>query len=480
MKSVFMKYFIRIVLLFILTLTGAINLVAQQATGDSGATVIRVEYIDNGYSGWDTDSLETAIARNDSVMVAKLLAKGYKVDNYTAYYFKPLIKAAQLNRVSIAQMLLDSGYDVNDTTSYDKTTALHEAVKNEYGPMADILLYAGADPEIKDYKGSTPLMYTAGYGQVELTDMLLFYGAGTDPVDRDSNNALMIAVYASSLGVAGLLLEAGADPNSSDKLGFTPLMVASSFGDTLMVELLLEAGADPNISNYYGCDALCVALKNKQYGIVPLLLKGGANVNTTIGLTQKPRDLVPRKSTLDSLFREAGAHRSPFPQFTAMSLGYAGLINQRDWLHGFRLGLIDQRYKLRLNLSFYTRFWPVAVLELEAGNVYWQMQEMRYIVMADLARDFMLFRADGKSYGLYLNAGLGYTWGNYRGSDQGPLGRYVFTPGAGAVMQKNKWNVRAGYSYMDLNFPEFPKNRFSVEFSYRFSLVPKKTYKKEL
>jgi hypothetical protein len=310
--------------------------------------------------------------------------------------------------------------------------------------------------------------------------MLLFYGAGTEPVDHDSNNALMIAVYTGSPGVAGLLLDAGSDPNTCDKFGFTPLMVASSFGDTIMIELLLEAGADPNKSNIYGCDALCVALKNKQYGIVPLLLEGGANVNTTIGLTQKPRDLVPRNSALDSLFREAGAHRGLLPQFTSMGLGYTGLINNRDWLHGFRLGLIDQRYKFRLNLSFSSRFWHVAVLEQDTGNVYWQMQEMRYMAMAELARDFMLFRIAGKSYGLYLNSGLGYTWGKYRGTDQGPLGRYVFSPGAGVVMKKNKWDVRAGYSYMDLNFTGLPKNRFSIEFTYNFSLVPKKTYTKEL
>ncbi|MFN8206680.1 MAG: ankyrin repeat domain-containing protein [Bacteroidales bacterium] len=475
-----MKYFLGVCFLSFFSLVSVFNLSAQQAAGDSGTGLIRVEYVDDGYSGWDTDSLETAIARNDSLMVSKLLAKGYKIDNDYAYYFKPLIKAAQLNRITIVKMLLDNGYNVNDTTSFDKTSALHEAIRNEFGPLADLLLYAGANPDMKDYKGSTPLMYTAGYGQEELTDMLLFYGASTDPVDKDSNNALMIAVYASSVGVAELLLNAGADPNSPDKYGFTPLMVASSFGDTIMVELLLEAGADPNKSNSSGCDALCVALRNKQYGIVPLLLKGGSNVNTTIGLAQKPRDLVPRNSSLDSLFRVAGAHRSPLPQFTSMSIGYTGLINQRDWLHGFSLGLIDQRYKLRLNLSFYSRFWYSSVLEKDTGNVFWQMHEMRFLAMADLGRDFIIFKTGKKSYGLYLNSGLGFTWGSYRGAEQGPLGRYVFTPGAGLVIQKNNWNVRAGYSYLDFKIPEFSKNRFSINYTYRFSLLPRKSYIKKL
>ena len=80
------------------------------------------------------------------------------------------------------------------------------------------MLEDGANPNIKNGSGGTPLVWAAYYGHTEMVKVLLEYGA---------------------------------DPNMEDATGNTPLSLAY-YGDTEMVKVLLEYGADPNMKNKYG------------------------------------------------------------------------------------------------------------------------------------------------------------------------------------------------------------------------------------
>ncbi len=131
--------------------------------------------------------------------------------------------------------------------------------------LASLLLAAGADVNIRNQEGVTPLDYavTSRFGNVELTELLLAHGADPKATDPDPQHpAQPIHDVASSgngvdfegrVKVIDLLLKHGVDVNAKRRSdGNTPLHLAADIGNTKMVQALLERGADPTLRNARG------------------------------------------------------------------------------------------------------------------------------------------------------------------------------------------------------------------------------------
>ncbi|NPA12491.1 MAG: ankyrin repeat domain-containing protein, partial [Aquificae bacterium] len=174
-------------------------------------------------------------------------------------------------------------------------TILHLAVLEGSTDVVSALLKAGANPNVKDREGKTPLHY-----------------AVINASDLRSNTAKI-----------EVLLKAGADPNAQDKYGNTPLHYI--FAKDLYLEkfklknivLLLKYGANPNIKNNKGETPLTLFLAKlpedsrlaEKYNYIdwktkdpsPLLLlvslyiKGGADINLPNGEGKYPLDIVLEK-----------------------------------------------------------------------------------------------------------------------------------------------------------------------------------------
>ena len=199
---------------------------------------------------------------------------------------KKLWHASQTGNVNEVRRLLSSGewMDVNcvlSDSSKTPSTALYEATCIGYGELVQLLLDAGAEPDLENRDGFTPLLRSAQNGNKEVVKLLLERGA--DPNKASASKYKYTPLYwAARYGhkeLVKLFLDAGADPNKAICLGNTPLHIAVYSGYKDMAELLLIAGAHPNNEDENGWTPLHLAVLHGQVEISQLLLEKGADPN---------------------------------------------------------------------------------------------------------------------------------------------------------------------------------------------------------
>ena len=92
----------------------------------------------------------------------------------------------------------------------------------------------------RDKRGSTPLHLAASH--VDVARLLVERGAEVNVGDESGYTPLHAAAASGSAEVARLLLERGADVSARDGRGFTPLHWASALCNVRVARLLLERG----------------------------------------------------------------------------------------------------------------------------------------------------------------------------------------------------------------------------------------------
>lgn len=94
--------------------------------------------------------------------------------------------------------------------------ALHIVVKRGDATYLRFLLARGADPNIRDGRGNTPLMVATGLGEAELIETLIEKKANVNLANASGETPLIRAVQRRDLGLARTLIAAGADPDQPD------------------------------------------------------------------------------------------------------------------------------------------------------------------------------------------------------------------------------------------------------------------------
>lgn len=183
-----------------------------------------------------------------------------------------LMYAARQGSSAAITALADAAADLN-LADPDGTTALGFAVMNAHLDAAELLLTRGANPNIGDRTGMTPL-----YAAVDLHTMQFGFG-------RPNPSPTQVAA---SVDMVRALLAHGADPNArlaartlkrvytagDGRLGkgATPYMRAARAGDVPLMKMLLASGADATLS--------------QENGNSPLLLAAGLGYRGAIGGTE--------------------------------------------------------------------------------------------------------------------------------------------------------------------------------------------------
>ena len=107
-----------------------------------------------------------------------------------------------------------------DTATMEDVTSLHKASMYGHGPVVEALIAAGAELNVVDTHGRTPLMLSCHNGEEAVLKALLESGASTLPKTRGAGaTALMMAAQSGQTGAVRLLLEAGAVALEADASG---------------------------------------------------------------------------------------------------------------------------------------------------------------------------------------------------------------------------------------------------------------------
>ena len=158
---------------------------------------------------------------------------------------------------------------------------IFEAIKNEDNQRVIQLLDEGVDVDIRFENGSTPLMFAAQNGNLEIVKLLLERGANVNAKNEIGSTVLMFADQSNNLEIIQLLLGKGANINAEDNNGLNALHYAARYSNSLeIVKLLLESGVNVNAKSKKGNTPLMLAGRNENenyLNIVKLLLDNGAN-----------------------------------------------------------------------------------------------------------------------------------------------------------------------------------------------------------
>jgi ankyrin repeat protein len=161
--------------------------------------------------------------------------------NTTSEERPPLVVAALMNDIDLAELLLDAGADINTPDVLE--TAAGDSVNYD---ILNFLIEEGAD--IGTFGASALRCADFGNNCANIK-LLLSSGADiNDPATKGSRTLLQRATWEDNPEAIRYLIDQGADINApaSHSNGGTALQMAASFGYAALAKLLLTLGADVN------------------------------------------------------------------------------------------------------------------------------------------------------------------------------------------------------------------------------------------
>ncbi|XP_069006024.1 CARD- and ANK-domain containing inflammasome adapter protein [Embiotoca jacksoni] len=210
-----------------------------------------------------------AVKKSNCKTVAFLLKAGAKVD------YDVINEAIKRNQETILQQLLANARGVVSEEALG--SALFSAVTQNQDAVVTALIDSGADVNICDKQGHTPLLLSAELGHTQVFRALVEKQAKQGATLTDLSSALHLSVHGGSLIIVQTLLEKGLDPNITGPKALTPLHLAVQGNRPDLVGLLLKAGAEVNAADQDGLTPLHIASQLGHADTVIQLIQGKAN-----------------------------------------------------------------------------------------------------------------------------------------------------------------------------------------------------------
>ena len=272
----------------------------------------------------------------------------------------------------------------------------------KHGSVAEITaaLKAGANINLGNSDGVTPLMCAAGYNSLAVVNLLIRANADVKAKDNEEWTALNFAVVYKNedpecLEIVKALLAAGADVDAETDFDNTPLMAAASLAeDPEVIQILLLAGADPNQTNLRGKTALDLLKEDN-----PALFMTDARDELQKAMK---RGAIPQTKTVATLPETKPPATAPVPAQADVNPGGA-LVGQ--W--STRGEKDELRLVFKADGTYTSAFRTSSGVQSDQGN-YQLTGDTLTLKMPQASAGAKLTWVDADTIGLVLEAGPQY------------------------------------------------------------------------
>jgi len=189
--------------------------------------------------------LRQALDDRDFKGARRALMLGAPLDTRAPSGYDLLMWACEVGDLSLVESMINRGIDVNAKDARFGNTTLHFAVTNEQLEVLRLVLARGADPNLRNKQGSTPLQI-ATFVRFENQEAMREH-------------------------IIDLLLKHHANADIADRRGVTPLMWAAGRGNAAVVRRLLHVGANRSLRDSKGRTAINYADKNGHVEVIRVL-----------------------------------------------------------------------------------------------------------------------------------------------------------------------------------------------------------------
>lgn len=179
--------------------------------------------------------------------VAQTYSDGYKL----------LQAVEKKDRSEFDQLVAKNHTVINARDISNGRTALHIAVSRRDSVWLNYIASEGANPNVADNRGVTPVMLASQLGWVEGVQALIDHGAQVDVPNSTGETPLISAVHRRDTQMMRILLSAGADPDRTDNSGRSARDYAGLDGRASLTLAEIErsaqvSGGQENSADVYG------------------------------------------------------------------------------------------------------------------------------------------------------------------------------------------------------------------------------------
>ena len=258
--------------------TSALLWATYQSSPDLVQLLIKAGADVNAANSFGVTPLLQAARYGDATTMNLLLKAGADIKKAERAGETPLMSASRAGGVAAVKLLLEHGADVNARESLQDETALMWATADAHLDVVDVLLKAGANPNLQarlselakrstrtDFPtgGFTAVMWAVRDGNEAIVRRLVEGGADLNIANGDKATPMMLAIINDRFDLAAKLLDMGAKPEDGS-LYYAVLMrdattdwrakdgsrLRANHDNKLtaldLIGKLLDKGADPN------------------------------------------------------------------------------------------------------------------------------------------------------------------------------------------------------------------------------------------